>query len=251
MLEKDQAKWKPQKAFTKKLGCWSVWAYVWRRAASSPSNHLTRSRWTGPGVLILQAGHTVWVAMRARLGKCNSDQLRPATHFESVGADLAQAEELQEIVTQTNHSRTGAVDVAGEGSPPPEAWDGPSAHAGQEPAAVIQEEAALPPIPEVEEGPEPTIPLSGQPVMRNLNQPVPEAEVPIVVPSRRSSARTVEEPPGNRNLYHRFPPPGLEAESINTKFRDFQKINLAPGAIVCPVEPRVRRQVSEIERSGN
>ena len=117
--------------------------------------------------------------------KCNSDQLRPATHFESVGADLAQAEELQEIVTQTNHSRTGAVDVAGEGSLP-EAWDGPSPHAGQEPAAEIQEAA-----PEVEEGPEPTIPLSGQPVMRNLNQPVPEAEVPIVVPSTRSSARTV------------------------------------------------------------
>ena len=44
---------------------WAVgqWVYVWRRVASSSSNHLTRSHWTGPGVVILQAGHTVWVSM--------------------------------------------------------------------------------------------------------------------------------------------------------------------------------------------
>ena len=50
---------------------------------------MTRARWTGPGVIVLQVGHTVYVSMRARLWKCNSDQLRAATHYESVGAALA------------------------------------------------------------------------------------------------------------------------------------------------------------------
>ena len=52
------------------------WVYVYRRFSGTGQGHLTRSRWIGPGVVVLQAGHTVWVSMRARLLKCNSDQLR-------------------------------------------------------------------------------------------------------------------------------------------------------------------------------
>ena len=102
---------------------WAVgqWVYVWRRHSGSGNGHLTRSRWVGPGVVIMQSGHTVWVSMRARLWKCNSDQLRAATHYEAVGADLARAGELQEVIEQVRGPRAGAVDVSLEGSPPAEA----------------------------------------------------------------------------------------------------------------------------------
>ena len=70
--------------------------------------------------------------MRARLWKCNSDQLRPASHFESIGADLARAGELQDLIKQGRSSKAGAVDVTAEGSPPPEAdSEVPSAEIGQ------------------------------------------------------------------------------------------------------------------------
>ena len=44
------------------------WVYVYRRAPQ-------RSRW----LVLLHSGTTVWVAMRARLRKCNVDQVRPAS----------------------------------------------------------------------------------------------------------------------------------------------------------------------------
>jgi len=39
---------------------WAVgqWVYVWRRHSGSGNGHLTRSRWVGPGVVIMQSGHT-------------------------------------------------------------------------------------------------------------------------------------------------------------------------------------------------
>ena len=43
------------------------WVYVWRRTPSPAEGHVTRSRWVGPGLLVLQAGHTAWVSMRSRL----------------------------------------------------------------------------------------------------------------------------------------------------------------------------------------
>lgn len=49
---------------------WAIgqWVFVWRRATQSGGNgHLTRSRWVGPGVVVLQTGHTVFVSMRSRL----------------------------------------------------------------------------------------------------------------------------------------------------------------------------------------
>ena len=101
------------------------WVYVWRRHAGSGAGHVTRARWTGPGVVVLQVGHTVYVSMRARLWKCNSDQLRAATHYESVGAALADTHEMQEILQQSRQGRCGAVDVASEGAPPDEAENAP------------------------------------------------------------------------------------------------------------------------------
>ena len=65
--------------------------YVWRRGQRAYPGHVTRSRWTGPGVVIMQSGHTVWVAMRARLWKCSSDQLRAASPLETLGNEVAQS----------------------------------------------------------------------------------------------------------------------------------------------------------------
>ncbi|CAK9083538.1 Retrovirus-related Pol polyprotein from transposon RE2 (Retro element 2) (AtRE2) [Includes: Protease RE2 [Durusdinium trenchii] len=101
---------------------WAIgqWVFVWRKFPGTGQGHLTRARWTGPGIVVLQAGHTVWVSMRARLWKCNSDQLRPASHFESIGAEMARSGELQELVKQGRSSKAGAVDVTLEGTPPPD-----------------------------------------------------------------------------------------------------------------------------------
>ena len=104
---------------THKQRQWAVgqWVYVWRKFPGTGQGHLTRARWTGPGVVVLQAGHTVWVSMRARLWKRNSDQLRPATHHESIGADMARSGELQDLITQGRSTKAGAVDVTAEGTP--------------------------------------------------------------------------------------------------------------------------------------
>ena len=59
----------------------------------------------------------MWVSMRARLWKRNSDQLRPATHHESIGADMARSGELQDLITQGRSTKAGAVDVTAEGTP--------------------------------------------------------------------------------------------------------------------------------------
>lgn len=42
---------------------------IWRTSKTAT----VRSRWVGPGVVILQNGHTVYVAVRSRLWKCNVD----------------------------------------------------------------------------------------------------------------------------------------------------------------------------------
>lgn len=68
----------------------------------SSQGHVTRCRWTGPGLEVLQSGHTAWVSMRAWLLKCNSDQ---ASHDEAKGLETLK----------TSGPRAGAVDVASEG----------------------------------------------------------------------------------------------------------------------------------------
>ena len=136
-------------------------------------------------MVVLQAGHTVWVSMRARLLKCNSDQLRPASSHETLGAELARAGELAEVIQQTRAGKTGAVDVAREGSPPSDAWDdqGPSA---SEAPIVVSPDAELPSIPE------PTNPPSGRTgsghLLRTLSTPM--EELPPIPEDAQSSTRT-------------------------------------------------------------
>ena len=99
------------------------WVYVYRKFPGTGSGHMTRSRWVGPGLVIIQDGHSVWVSMRSRIWKCSSDQLRAANHMESLGAELIGNEELSDVLEQVKGKRAGAVDVESEGTPPSEAWD--------------------------------------------------------------------------------------------------------------------------------
>ena len=88
------------------------WVFVRRRFAGTGQGHVTRCRWTGPGLVLMQSGHTVWVSMRARLLKYNSDQLRPASHDEAIGAELQKSGDIKELLDQASSHRAGAVDVS-------------------------------------------------------------------------------------------------------------------------------------------
>ena len=131
---------------------WAVnqWVYIWRKYAGTGQGHITRSRWCGPGLVLLQQGHTVWVSLRSRLLKCNSDQLRAASHEESVGAELHRAGELGDISAQLSAHRASAVDVASEGTPPAEAWDDalPIPPDGRPEQPMGEVSSTLPAIPE-------------------------------------------------------------------------------------------------------
>ena len=59
-------------------------------------------------------------AMRSRVWKCSSDQLRPANEAETLGAELTNEKGLEQILTNTKGHRATAVDVISEGPPPPE-----------------------------------------------------------------------------------------------------------------------------------
>ena len=129
------------------------WVYVWRRFAGTGQGHVTKSRWSGPGLVLQQSGHTVWVSMRARLLKCNSDQLRSASHEEAIGAELLKDGHIKDLVSQTSSHRAGAIDVASEGAPPVEAWDGvPVPDIGDVSNALPQTNSRLPTIQETNEG---------------------------------------------------------------------------------------------------
>lgn len=93
------------------------WVLVWRIAQGSE-----RARWVGPGLVILQNGHTVYVAMRSRLWKCNTDQLRPATATEELGMQVVLTDQYRDLLQQMRGQRAGAVDVAREGAPSDNAW---------------------------------------------------------------------------------------------------------------------------------
>ena len=226
---------------------WAVgqWVYVWRRHSGSGNGHLTRSRWVGPGVVIMQSGHTVWVSMRARLWKCNSDQLRPATHYESVGAELARAGELQEVIEQVRGSRAGAVDVSVEGTPPSEAnsheWVPPPENGKPmiDQSATIDDDS----LPE-ERASTPQI-GQGQ-LLREVRIPAPTTPVPSAQVSRRSSLRTIEEP-----LIE--PPPqqpdqGDQGDSLSRKRPFEEPAPSTPASAETTSGPgRVKRQVQEVE----
>ena len=94
------------------------WVMIWRTSKTAT----VRSRWVGPGVVVLQNGHTVYVAVRSRLWKCNVDQLRPANEMEELGMQVVQSRQYQDLLQQMQQQRLGAVDVEREGPPPPDAW---------------------------------------------------------------------------------------------------------------------------------
>ena len=102
---------------------WSAgqWVMIWRASRAA----VTRSRWVGPGIVILQNGHTVYVAVRSRLWKCNCDQLRPASQAEELGMQVVASRQYQDLLEQMQKQRHGAIDVEREGTPPPEAWQLP------------------------------------------------------------------------------------------------------------------------------
>ena len=106
-----------------------TWVYVWRRSPSKKgvkTGGLLRDRWVGPGVVALHSGGTVWVGMRSRLWKCSAEQVRMATHPESLGAELIMQGALGNMIQQVARgSPNVGLDVVREGPPPPEAWDEP------------------------------------------------------------------------------------------------------------------------------
>eukprot|EP00435_Cladocopium_sp_Y103_P028637 s478_g7.t1 len=135
------------------------WVYVFRRAKANQELHL-RNRWVGPGLVVLDNNGTTYVAMRSRLWRCSSSQLRAALPSEILGKDLASdpglAALLQRVVSGV---RPGAVDVAKEGPPP--------------------QEGALAPVERVEDG----VQMGDAPIQPNVpNEPVQHQAPQPVVP---------------------------------------------------------------------
>lgn len=172
------------------------WVYVWRKYTGTGGGHTTRARWTGPGLVVQQHSHTVWVSMRSRIWKCSSDQLRPANQAETIGAEMMDAQELKDILTQVKGKRAAAIDVQSEGPPPQEHWD--HHHPTEEPI-ILQDQH--PPIsaepPSESPGQRPT-PVGQGEALRQVGGgqdqiPTPPSPRPPVF-DRRVSAGTVEEP---------------------------------------------------------
>ncbi|CAE7228874.1 pol [Symbiodinium sp. CCMP2592] len=89
------------------------WAFVWRRTDN-------RFGWVGPGVLIAMTpgGNSWWINMRGRLWKVSSEQMRPASSEEELGAELI-VELHRDLLDQIIQGvRTGYEDVTQEESPP-------------------------------------------------------------------------------------------------------------------------------------
>eukprot|EP00913_Durusdinium_trenchii_P016808 g15798.t1 len=101
------------------------WVYVFRRAKQNQDLHL-RSRWVGPGVVVLANNDTVYVGMRSRLWRCSPEQLRAALPSEILGRDLISDPGLGELLRQVvTGTQAGAVDVSKEGNPSPQEMLGP------------------------------------------------------------------------------------------------------------------------------
>ena len=62
------------------------WVYVWRKTPS-PGTQYYRGRWVGPGVVIMHE-KSVYVLVGKRMWKAATEQVRPATRDESMGAEL-------------------------------------------------------------------------------------------------------------------------------------------------------------------
>ena len=209
------------------------WVFVWRKFPGTGNGHLTRSRWVGPGLVIMQSGHSVWISMRSRIWKCSSDQLRSASSAESIGAELMGSSELEDILTQTRAKRAGAVDVESEGSPPSNAWDQITAPHHQEVPALPE-----PPLvrPEEVSPPLETIPEGHAPMQSLIRDILPEVPFPPLEerhdPPRQVSIQTAEEPQVE-------PTPSVNTESSQESKRPRTEAPMTPGY--------VRRRVAQTE----
>eukprot|EP00971_Amphidinium_carterae_P352873 6492759-Amphidinium_carterae.1 len=96
------------------------WVFVWRKIQAAQRNHMNHraGSWRGPGLVVLQQGHTVYVSMRARLWRCNIDQVRGAGSAEMLGAELVQRGQLRDLLLHLHSTRGAtAVDCTGDGRP--------------------------------------------------------------------------------------------------------------------------------------
>ena len=222
------------------------WVYIWRKFAGTGLGHVTRSRWCGPGLVVMQQGHTVWVSLRSRLLKCNSDQLRAASHEEAVGAELHRSGELKELVSQTSSHRASAVDVSADGPPPPEAIDYHPVVLDQGAPELLRtgQLEPLPPIPE-----DNTVPAH-VPARVGVGSLVRDVAIPPERPDiaethdlpsehRRLSRDTVVEPSEEPNPSVGIPTPSSRMSESETASRDEKKRRLSSD--------RSRKRPSELE----
>jgi len=211
------------------------WVYCWRKFSGTGGGHTTRARWMGPGLVIQQQGHTVWVSMRSRVWKCSSDQLRPANYSESLGAELMDSQELSDVLENIKGKRATAVDVASEGPPPLEASDAPI---GQD--LTLPEgdpRPGLQPIPEEEEEHAPPKPQT--PPQRVALPPAPTTPMPAPH-VRRESTQTVEEP-----LME--PIPSTRSQTSAEEREDESKRRRLSSASSLDSAGKVKRRVDQIE----
>ena len=194
------------------------WVYVFRRARANQELHL-RDRWVGPGVVVLSNNNTVYVGMRSRLWRCSAEQLRPALPSEIMGKDLASDPGLATLLRKViSGTRSGAVDVAKEGAPPPHAHLRAVEHAGD---GVQTSDEWLPGGPG--HAPEPPVPVPDGllPTGRTSTTPpdwlIPETPVLPTADSRRPSTHEPASEPDETPLPPPRPPetpPGLGLEAI-------------------------------------
>lgn len=195
----------------------------------------------GPGLVILQAGHTVYVSMRSRLWKCNSDQLRAATHYEALGASLTEVAELKDLLLQGRQSRCGAVDVASEGSPPSEAENMPvpSSPDRTVPSVLVPR---MPSIPEEDLDRHRPGPGVGHALRQEAVLPLP-TQMP-----QRNTSRTESEAGRQSNQSHEEP----FGEPLPDKRRKTSLDTIGGASSGSSAsQDRVKRRVSELEDLEN
>ncbi|CAE6937198.1 unnamed protein product [Symbiodinium sp. CCMP2456] len=250
------------------------WVYVYRRAKAGDGLHPT-SRWVGPGLIIMQGQGIIWVAMRTRLWRCTSEQLRPAFPSEVLGSQLSSDPSLSDLLRKvTANTRAGAVDVAKEGPPPGEAEQcDPVQRIEIEerpieggPETGVPLSMRLPPG-EVPQGPQPPITIPPGLIGPAPSDPAPGLQ-PMVAPehlrasqnsSRRSSVEEPAQEPDGREELPVIPeePPGLPSasgaaasDSPPSKVARTTESTRAPGTPIQRLLQRVRRDYGPPETSS-
>ena len=192
------------------------WVYVFRRGRSADPL-APKSRWVGPGLVLLNSRGVVWVAMRSRLWRCAPEQLRAAFPTEVLGHQLSSDGSLGELLRQVSSGgQARALDVSREGPPGEDDLLRP----------VAREEDGVRlsgPLPPIAHGESPQAPRAVQPIPEGLI-PVPSPRLHehmprTSAPSSRRSSMTVEEP-------------ALEPETIGSQ----QQARESPAPRLPPVE---------------